>query len=109
MAPKSLKLLCTLALIIASGCSTFPRSATSPEAQAYLSYALDALRARHVNAANVDWTKLQTGASAIASGAQTTADTYPAINFVINQLGEKHTFLEEPALPFTAQAAVMHR
>ena len=68
----------------------------SPEAKAYLDRAITAFREMHINASKMDWPSLTKQAYAAAIGANTTADTYPAIRLIIKALGEKHTFLVDP-------------
>ena len=65
--------------------------ATSPAA--YLETALDELQAKHVNRGNVDWPALRRKAREMAKQAKSPADTYAAIDSVIDALGEKHTLL----------------
>lgn len=65
----------------------------SPQATAYLREAITALRTQHINRDKIDWDKTSSEAFGMVSKAQTPADTYPAIEFIIKRLGEKHTFL----------------
>jgi carboxyl-terminal processing protease len=68
----------------------------SPAAKNYLDQAIKLFREQHINAAKVDWQTLTKEAYWAADGAKTTADTYPAIWFIIRSLGEKHTLLVDP-------------
>jgi carboxyl-terminal processing protease len=68
----------------------------SPRAKAYLDRAIALFREQHINSGKMDWPALTQKAYVAAAGAQTTADTYPAIRLIISQLGEKHTILIEP-------------
>lgn len=71
---------------------------TSPEATRYLEAALDQIeKGSRVYAA--DWQALRASARAsiAAVGAQTPADTYPAIRAALATLGDKHARLLEPA------------
>lgn len=66
----------------------------TPEATAELRAAIDALKTNHINRDKADWQKLETDAFGAAKDAKTAADTYPAIQSLINALGERHTFLQ---------------
>jgi hypothetical protein len=68
----------------------------SPAAKNYLDQAIRLFREQHINAAKVDWQTLTKEAYWTADGAKSTADTYPAIWFIIRSLGEKHTLLVDP-------------
>jgi C-terminal processing protease CtpA/Prc len=65
----------------------------SPEAAAELRAAIDFLKTHHMNRDKVDWPAVEAHAFEMARDAKTPAETYPAINYVIARLGEKHTFL----------------
>lgn len=68
----------------------------SPEAKAYLDRTIALFREQHINSAKMDWPALTQRAYAAAAGAKTTADTYPAIRLIIQELGEKHTLFIDP-------------
>lgn len=68
----------------------------SPAAKAYLDQAITLFREAHINSAEMNWPALTEKAYTAASGAQSTADTYPAIRLIIKALGEKHTVFLEP-------------
>lgn len=68
----------------------------APEAKAYLDHVIRILRTRHINSGKVNWIDLSTRAERLAAHAHTPEDTYPAIDFVIRQLGERHTSLRRP-------------
>jgi hypothetical protein len=70
-----------------------PASSMSVAAVTELKEAIGLLKNYHINRNKVDWKIVAEKAFAIASNAKTAADTYPAIRFVIEQLGEKHTLL----------------
>jgi carboxyl-terminal processing protease len=71
-------------------------SGMSPGAYAELRAAIATLKAHHINRDLVDWPSLEAQAFAQASTAQQTSDVYPAIQFLIAQLHEKHTFFLDP-------------
>src|SRR5437763_7057929 len=72
--------------------STTAVSGMTAEAKAYLDHAIALFQQQHINASKMNWPALTAKAYAAAAGANTTADTYPAIRLVIKELGEKHTF-----------------
>jgi C-terminal processing protease CtpA/Prc len=70
--------------------------AMTPEAEAYLTGALDLLERNAVNRERIDWAALRAEALAAAAGARTTAETYPAIEGALKRLGDRHSFLRRP-------------
>lgn len=62
----------------------------------YLDNALNWLEANAVTAENVDWDAVRAEAEALASEPQTTADTYPAIEYAIAQLNDPEAFMTTP-------------
>lgn len=84
------------AIVIAAVQSTAPAPSMSPEAKAYLDRATTLFREQHINSSKMDWPALTQRAYAAASGAKTSADTYPAIQLIIRELGEKHTNFIDP-------------
>ena len=68
----------------------------SPDAKDYLDRAITLFREQHINSRKMDWPALTQKAYAAAAGAKTTADTYPAIQLIIKELGEKHTSFVDP-------------
>jgi hypothetical protein len=65
----------------------------APDAKAELRAAIDILKAHHMNSAKLDWPAVEADAQKILDGAKA-EDAYPAIRYIITQLGEKHTFLQ---------------
>jgi carboxyl-terminal processing protease len=63
------------------------------DATTELHAAITILKTSHMNRDQPDWPSVTAKAEAMIAGAKTAADAYPAINFVIAALGEKHTFL----------------
>jgi carboxyl-terminal processing protease len=49
-----------------------------------------------VNRERIDWPALRAEAAAVAARAQTTADTYPAIEMALGRLDDRHSFLRRP-------------
>jgi carboxyl-terminal processing protease len=62
----------------------------------YLSNALDWIETHSVKIKTVDWAAVREQALALAPNPQTTADTYPAIVFVMTQLGDAATWFAPP-------------
>jgi hypothetical protein len=67
------------------------QAADMPDARTELDAALGLLKAGHMNSSKVDWPALQTKALAMLGSATKPEEAYPAIRYVIVQLGEKHT------------------
>jgi C-terminal processing protease CtpA/Prc len=72
-------------------------AAMSDQARDYLTNAIDMLEMYSVDAGKVDWATTRAKAFRTAAGAQTTADTYDAIWYVISHLRDPHTRLLPPA------------
>lgn len=68
----------------------------APEAKSYLDQAISLFQKSHINGATADWPTLTAKAYAAAAGAKKPSDTYPAIQLIIKELGEKHTFFMDP-------------
>lgn len=72
---------------------TPPEPAISLEAQVYLTEALDIMQANSIVKHQVDWQAIRDGAFARAGAAVTTADTYLAIKWAIDELDPHSSFL----------------
>jgi carboxyl-terminal processing protease len=59
----------------------------------YLSEAADLIETRALHRDSVEWPKAREQAFLIASDAVTYLDCYPAIRFLLNKLGDHHSFL----------------
>jgi C-terminal processing protease CtpA/Prc len=75
---------------------TASASSLGPEAKAYIDEAIALFRKSHINAGKMDWPALTAKAYAAVAGARTPRDTYPAIQLIIKELGEKHTVFLDP-------------
>jgi hypothetical protein len=75
---------------------TQPTGTLSAQAQAYLEEALALLQAHSINRFTVDWPDFRSTLFAQASGAQTTAATYPAIGAAVGRLGDGHSTFRGP-------------
>ena len=65
----------------------------SSAARDYLDHALDLLEQQSIDGDTVDWSSVRADALRVARKAQTTEDTYKAINLAIDRLHDPHTFL----------------
>lgn len=68
----------------------------SASARMYLTYVLDTMQHHALHADEINWSDLRAGALTVATGAQSTQDTYPAIFYALTQLKESHSFLRIP-------------
>lgn len=68
----------------------------SSAAGKYLDEAVQTIREQALNSARVDWKAAAAESRALAAGAGTGADTYPAIRHVLKQLGDGHSHLITP-------------
>jgi hypothetical protein len=68
----------------------------TPEALAYLNEALDYIEANSVLRDRIDWPTLRQQAVDLVADAQTVQDTYPAIEFTLQRLGDNHSFFHRP-------------
>jgi C-terminal processing protease CtpA/Prc len=69
----------------------------SPAALAYLQEALDYIQHNSIVRDRIDWARVRSEALAMASSAQTTADTYEAIRDVLATLGDNHSRFWTPS------------
>jgi len=99
---RLIPLLTIIASVVGFGAVSLPaphverNEPMSRQAKSYLDAAIGLFREQHINSSKMDWPALTSKAYAAATGAKTTADTYPAIRLIISELGEKHTILIEP-------------
>jgi C-terminal processing protease CtpA/Prc len=69
----------------------------APAAKAVLDEALAIARKNSLHRNEVDWPIVEPKVRALAGGAQKSADAYPAINYLLAQLNDHHSFLLPPA------------
>lgn len=62
----------------------------------YLDVALDYMQNSSINRSHIDWVTLRAKAHERANGAKTYADTYEAIRFALQSLGDHHSSLLTP-------------
>lgn len=65
---------------------------SSSPAQAYLTELLNLMQANSINRDRINWTDVRTQVTQRAQGAQTIADTYPAISMALGFLDDHHSF-----------------
>lgn len=87
-----------LLLPLLTSCGSPPSPALLPSAAAktYLTAALDYIEHTSVMSKRIDWTLERRKAFALARNARTTADTYPAIEQVLADLEDHHSFFLTP-------------
>lgn len=71
---------------------------------AYLTIALEHIKTHALFRDRVDWPAVREQAVRLTEHAKTPADTYPAIRYVLQQLGDGHSFLVEPEVLNQGQA-----
>lgn len=96
-----LRYLATLLALGVAGCGDTPAEPVEESdyptlAEVYLTAALDIMQANSVNRYVVDWATLRTGAQSRIVGATTTAGTYSAIEWALDELGDNHSFFRRP-------------
>ncbi len=87
-----------LILLLLTSCGSAPSPALLPSAAAktYLTTALDYIEHTSVMSKKIDWTLERRKAYALAGNARTTTDTYPAIQQVLADLEDNHSFFFTP-------------
>lgn len=93
----SFKFLMVIFTVVLTSCATQPIPTQPPQPpDEYLSNALDWIETHSVKVDTADWATVREQALALAPDPQTPADTYPAILFVMKQLGDSATFFLPP-------------
>lgn len=64
---------------------------TSAAAQSYVDEVVNLMKTNSINRKMIDWSAFKTKVNAQAQGAQTIADTYPAIQLGLTLLGDNHS------------------
>lgn len=70
--------------------------AISPDALSYLATALDTMQRLSVNRYRIDWPTFRADVIRKAGAAQTYRETYPAIRYAVEGLGDRHSYFREP-------------
>jgi hypothetical protein len=73
-----------------------PEEKISAAAESYLNAALDIMQAHSINRYKIDWPPFRARAFEEAGAAQVPADTYDAIRFALQQLGDHHSHFRPP-------------
>lgn len=73
------------------------RRTYEPEALRYLEAVLDTIETHHILGPEYDWEELRLVVLERAEGAEEPSDTYDAIRFALQDLGERHGFFQAPA------------
>jgi carboxyl-terminal processing protease len=104
---KSLKVrgLSGLAIIVAFAITLW-LALYSPSA--YLRSTLDTVQESAYYSDRVDWNQVRAQALELGKGAITRRDTYPAIEYALAALGDKHSFLQPRLSTKQLNAAVQH-
>jgi carboxyl-terminal processing protease len=84
-------------------------TAVSPGAAAFLDNAIDVMRQRSLRGKDVDWQALRAEAFKRAGGAFNPIDTYPAIYWVLVQLGDPGSHLRLPPGLYPDQIALLQQ
>jgi hypothetical protein len=79
----------------------------SPAASAYLKAALEIIQNKGIDRQQVDWNIVRTQAFRQAQHAQTEAETYDAIRYVLRVGGGRHSFFLTPDMAAQGQQATM--
>jgi len=82
--------------------------AHQPDPHTYLDHAIDLLQTLSMWKDRVDWTRARKEAHEMCAGAREASDTYPAIRYVIEKLGEPHTGLIPPQKALRPEQALLH-
>ncbi len=85
-----------LSFLFLLGCQ--PQLAEPLPPDQYLEHALNWLEANDVLSPTVDWDMVRAEAIALADQPQTTADTYPAIEYALEQLNDPQAFFRTPEI-----------
>lgn len=73
-----------------------PSSVPITDAQQYLSEAIDIIQENALNSSQADWDKIRSTAFEAAKDAKSPEDTYKIIQYVLDELGDHHSFFATP-------------
>jgi carboxyl-terminal processing protease len=82
---------------------TDSRPPATPAAVRYIDAALGIMREHSLHRAAVEWTAVREHALLHARGAKSAADSYLAVRFAVRELGDRHSYLQSPAVTRTLQ------
>ncbi|GAB4028912.1 S41 family peptidase [Spirosoma koreense] len=80
-----------LSFMALTSCHQQEPALTSATAQAYVDEVVEVMKNQSINRKTIDWTVFRAKVNAQAQGAQTIADTYPAIQLGLTLLGDNHS------------------
>ena len=83
-------LLCTISLLVI-GCNSTHYN-ISPKAEKYLEEVLTLLKEKSINKHEINWHEFNNDVFHFAQNSQTIEDTYPAINYAVNNLKDNHSY-----------------
>ncbi|MFN0202092.1 MAG: S41 family peptidase [Bacteroidia bacterium] len=72
------------------------KSQATKEAKKYMKLAFQHIENNSIRKDSVDFVKLKNTTNLLISKAKTTEDCYPAVEYVLGQLGDNHSFLMKP-------------
>jgi carboxyl-terminal processing protease len=83
--------VCITALFFLIGCNKDDPTELSTEAESFLIEILDIMEANSINRYSIDWTDFRAQVFAVAAGARSIKDTYPAVEKALELLGDNHS------------------
>ena len=86
---------------------TDSRPPAAPAAVRYIDAALGIMREHSLHRAALEWPAVREHALLHARGAQTAADSHLAVRFAVRELGDRHSYLQSPAITRTLQRAAV--
>ena len=96
--PKAIWVAISLAVpILLSACGEGEFTLTPLSPPDYLNKAITTIQRRALRSPQVNWKSVKAKAFEMIGGAKSTTDTYPAINYVLAELGDNHSFLRNRA------------
>lgn len=75
-----------------AGCSNQPN--VPPHIDSYINTAIDSIRTNALMKDSVDWRSVKMEALKQVEGAKTTVETYPTLRYILDALGDNHSFLQ---------------
>ena len=86
----------TLAAVACSDANLSEPQGMSPQADAYLNFALDIMEFNSIKKGEIDWPTFRDTAIQEAGNARVLADTYGAIRAALVRIGDNHSFFQPP-------------
>lgn len=79
----------------------------TPAAVRYVDAAIAVMREHALRRGDVDWSVLRAEALGHARGASSAADAHLAVRFAVRELGDRHSYLQSPAVTRTLQTTAV--